>query len=67
MRPLKRAGKTLKLLFVFNKGKSVIFSTMKGDVYALGLNPSGVLGILDKIRAVRAIHQLGSARSNKVA
>ena len=34
----------LKLLFVFNKGKSAIFSTVNGDVYALGLNPSGVLG-----------------------
>ena len=36
--------KQLKLLFVFNKGKSAIFSTVNGDVYALGLNPSGVLG-----------------------
>ena len=34
----------LKLLFVFNKGKSAIFSTVNGDVYALGSNPSGVLG-----------------------
>ena len=36
--------KQLKLLFVFNKGKSAIFSTVNGDVYSLGLNPSGVLG-----------------------
>ena len=36
--------KQLKLLFVFNKGKSAIFCTVDGDVYALGVNPSGVLG-----------------------
>ena len=36
--------KQLKLLFVFNKGKSAIFCTVDGDVYALGANPSGVLG-----------------------
>ena len=36
--------KQLKLLFVFNKGKSAIFSTVNGDVYSLGLNPSGVPG-----------------------
>ena len=36
--------KQLKLLFVFNKGKSAIFCTVGGDVYALGVNPSGVLG-----------------------
>ena len=34
----------LQLLLVFNKGKSAIFSTVNGDVYSLGLNPSGVLG-----------------------
>ena len=36
--------KQLKRLYVFNSGKSAIFSTVNGDVYALGANPNGVLG-----------------------
>ena len=36
--------KQLKRLFVFNCGKSAIFSTVSGDVYALGVNPTGALG-----------------------
>ena len=36
--------KQLKRLFVFNCGKSAIFTTVNGDVYALGVNPTGVLG-----------------------
>ena len=36
--------KQLKRLFVFNSGKSAIFTTVNGDVYGLGLNPTGILG-----------------------
>ena len=55
--------KQLKLLFVFNKGKSAIFCTVDGDVYALGANPSGVLGtVLDK----HVMLQLKSVALSKV-
>ena len=36
--------KQLKRLFVFNCGKSAIFTTVNGDVYGLGVNPTGILG-----------------------
>ena len=34
----------LKLLYVFNNGKSAILSTVDNEVYSVGLNPSGALG-----------------------
>ena len=34
----------LKLLYVFNSGKSAILSTVDNEVYSVGVNPTGALG-----------------------
>ena len=56
--------KQLKRLFVFNSGKSVIFSTVNGDVYALGANPSGILGTGQNVASNAPTKLAGFKNSN---